>query len=105
VAERIEWDAAAAEHICNRSIRYPAAVDIEPAWTSEVVADPDRLVDEPDPHSAHLNSVRIVGYSPTASMVITVAALRDRYGVLQGASAWKTRGAALRQYMRGKRDD
>jgi hypothetical protein len=105
VAEWIEWDAVAAEHIRTRSIRYPGAVDIDPAWTSEVVADPDRLVDDPDPRSAHVNSVRVVGYSPTAGMVITVAALRDRHGVLHGASAWKTRGAAWRQYMEGRGDD
>jgi hypothetical protein len=101
---RIEWDAVAAEHIRNRSARYSAAVDIDPAWTNEVVADPDRMVDEPDPHSAHLNSVRIVGYSSRAGMVITVVALRDRAGVLHGASAWKTRDAAWRQYMEGRND-
>jgi hypothetical protein len=105
VAEWIEWDATAAGHIRTRSTRYEQAVDIDPAWTGEVVTDPDRLVDEPDPRSAHLNSVRVVGYSPTAGMVITVVALRDRDGVLRGASAWKTRGAAWRQYMEGRTDD
>lgn len=103
--ERVEWDEAAAEHIRTRSTRYDGAVDIDPAWTSEIVTDPDRLVDEPDPRSAHVNSVRIVGYSPTAGMVLTVVALRDRSGVLHGASAWRTRGAALRQYMEGTDDD
>ncbi|MGH3769271.1 MAG: hypothetical protein ACRDTX_29680, partial [Pseudonocardiaceae bacterium] len=43
------------------------------------------------PQSAHANSVRIVGYSPSAGMLITVVALRDRHGVLHGASAWRTR--------------
>src|SRR5664280_741846 len=61
--ERISWDDAATDHIRTRSARYPAAADIDPAWTVEVVHDPDRLVDEPDPRSAHINSVRIVGYS------------------------------------------
>jgi len=105
VSERIEWSDTAAQHIRTRSARYEGAVDIEPAWTSEVVADPDRLVDEPDPNSAHVNSARIVGYSPTAGVVLTVVALRDRRGVLHGASAWKTRGAALRQYAEGRSDD
>ena len=31
-------------------------------------------------------------------MVITVVALRDAQGIQHGATAWKTRGAALRQY-------
>ena len=105
MAERIEWDETATKHIRTRSDRYEAALDIDPAWTSEVVVDPERLVDEPDPRSAHANSVRIVGYSPTAGMVITVVALRDRQGVLRGATAWKTRGAALRQYMEVTSDD
>lgn len=105
VAERIEWDSNAADHIRTRSARYGGAADIDPAWTIEVVGDPDRLVDEPDPRSAHANSVRIVGYSPTARTVITVVALRDPRGVLRGASAWKTRGAPLRQYLEDKPDD
>lgn len=47
-----------------------------------MVNDPDRLVDEPDPRSAHANSVRTVGYSPTAQTVITVVALRGHTGPL-----------------------
>ncbi|HVX43247.1 MAG TPA: transposase [Mycobacteriales bacterium] len=99
--ERIEWDAKSADHIRTRSDRYEGAIDVAPEWTAEVVVDPDRLVDEPDPNSAHANSVRIVGYSFSAQMVITVVALRDRYGGLHGASAWKTTGVALRQYLEG----
>lgn len=101
----IEWDSNAADHIRTRSARYADAVDIDPDWTVEVVNDPDRLVDEPDPRSAHANSIRIVGYSPTARMVITVVALRDARGVLRGTSAWKTRGAPLRQYLEDRPDD
>lgn len=105
MVEQIEWGSEAAEHIRTRSTRYAEAVDIDPAWTVDVLSDPDRLVDEPDPRSAHLNSVRVVGYSPTARMVITIVALRDASGVLHGASAWKTRGAPLRQYLKGRSDD
>jgi hypothetical protein len=75
----------------------PEDTDIDPSWTAEAVSDPQRLVDEPDPKSSHLNSVRTIGYSPTAQIVITVVALRDARGI-HGATAWKTRGAALRQY-------
>jgi hypothetical protein len=38
-------------------------------------------------------------------MVITIVALRDANGVLHGASAWKTTGAALRQYLEVDPDD
>lgn len=105
MAERVAWDGGKSGHIRTRSARYADAVDIDPAWTVEAVNDPDRLVDEPDPRSAHANGVRIVGYSPTARMVITVVALRDAQGVLRGASAWKTTGAPLRQYLEGRPDD
>jgi hypothetical protein len=97
--EWIEWDHEAADHIRTRSAHYAGAVGVEPAWTVEVVNDPDRLVDKPDPISAHLNSVRVIGYSATARAVVTVLALRDVRGVLCGASAWRTRGAPLRQYL------
>ena len=105
VPERIEWDDDAAHHIRTRSQRYPDAVDIEPSWTVEVVHDPDRIVDEPDPLSAHANSVRVVGYSHSAAMVITVMALRDQVGVLRGATAWRTTGRPRRQYREGRFDD
>lgn len=94
----VEWDAESAEHIRTRSARYVGSTDIEPEWTTEVVNDPD-------PKSAHANSVRTIGYSAGAQMVVTVVALRDTHGVLHGASAWKTTGAALRQYLEGKTDE
>ncbi|MER7115394.1 hypothetical protein [Saccharomonospora azurea] len=105
MVERIEWDEEARKHILTRSARYADSVDIDPGWTAEAVNEPDRLVDEPDPRSAHANSVRVVGYSPSAQMVITVVALRGVAGVLHGASAWKTRGAPLRQYWKGAGDE
>lgn len=71
----------------------------------EAVNDPDRIVDEPDPQSVHANSVRLVGYSLSAVMVITVVALRDPQGVLHGASAWRTTGKPRRQYWEGRPDD
>jgi hypothetical protein len=47
-----------------------------------------RLVDEPDPKSRHLNSVRTTGYSPTAQMVITVV----RYAMPGRSSTAPARG-------------
>lgn len=84
MCKRIQWDDGAAHHIRTRSQRYPEGIDIEPAWTREAVDDPDRIVDEPDPQSAHANSVRLVGYSP---------------------SAWRTTGKPRRQYWEGRSDD
>ncbi|MGH3788826.1 MAG: hypothetical protein ACRDRG_20275 [Pseudonocardiaceae bacterium] len=103
--ERIEWVEERAHHIRTRSQRYPGATDIEPEWTVEVVNDPDRTVGEPDTHSAHANSVRVVGYSETAAMVITVVAIRDQQGTLRGASAWPTTGSTRREYWEGRSND
>lgn len=61
MAEQIELDGNAADHIRTRSSRYANAADIDLAWTVEVVNGPERLVDEPDLKSGHANSVRIVG--------------------------------------------
>ena len=105
MSERIDWDDDAAHHIRTRSQRYPDAVDIEPQWTAEAVNDPDRIVDEPDRQSAHVNSVRVVGYSHSAAMMITVVALRDRDGTLHGATAWRTTGKPRRQHLEGAADD
>ena len=96
--EQIEWSDEAAAHIRTRSARYPGDTDIEPDWTTEAVNDPLRLVAEPDPKSAHGNSVRTTGYSHTGQMVITVVALRDPGGLQHGATAWKARGADRRRY-------
>lgn len=59
----------------------------------------------PTPRSAHANSVRVVGYSPSGAMVITVVAQRDRHGVLRGATAWRTSGRQRRRYREGLADD
>jgi hypothetical protein len=61
VAETIASDDDAGEHLRTRSTRYPGAIDIDPAWPVDVVNNPERLPDEPDPRSVHTNSVRIVG--------------------------------------------
>lgn len=92
------WDDEDAEHIRTRSSRYPGANDIEPAWTVEAAGDPHRLVHAPDARS-RAGHARIVGYSPTAGFVLTVIVdPADDSGV----TAWKTRGADLREYLEGK---
>lgn len=98
MAEELWWDDADAEHIRRRSDRYSGAVNIEPAWTLEAAADPRRVVRDPDPKS-HLGAVRIIGYSPSAGCVLTVIKDPVDHG---GITAWKARGADLRDYLEGK---
>jgi hypothetical protein len=91
------WDGEHDEHIRNRSVRYPGAVDIEPASTLEAAADPHRIVRDPDPKS-QWGYIRIIGYSASAEAVFTVVV---RPGDHAGIIAWPTRGADLRAYRRG----
>lgn len=100
VPAELWWDDEDADHIRTRSQRYPGANDIEPSWTVEAAADPRRVVRAPDGHS-RVGHTRIIGYSPSAGFVLTVIVdPADDSGV----TAWKTRGADLRDYLEGKGD-
>lgn len=92
------WDEEDAEHIRTRSVRYPRADDIEPSWTLEAADDQHRIVRDPDPKS-WAGYVRLIGLSPTAGFVLTVIIDSEDWS---GVSAWKTRGADLREYLDGK---
>lgn len=98
VENTLWWDPADAEHILTRSTRYPGGYDIEPAWTQEAAADTHRIVREPDPKS-RVGYTRLIGYSHTAGFVLTV--IIDPHDD-SGVTAWKTRGADLRDYLEGK---
>lgn len=85
-------------HIRTRSQRYSGATNIEPSWTVEAAADRDGIVREPDPKS-RVGYTRVIGYSPTAEFVLTVIIDPDDSS---GVTAWKTRGADLRDYLQRK---
>ncbi|WHT20733.1 hypothetical protein N8J89_06600 [Crossiella sp. CA-258035] len=95
------WDDEDAEHIRQRSPRYPGATDIEPAWTLEAAADPHRITREPDPKSRS-GHTRIVGYSLSAGFVLTVIIDPEDHS---GVTAWKTSGADLREYLGDRRGE
>jgi len=99
----VRWTQARREHIATRSYRYPDAIDIDVAWATEAVADPQARTSDPDPQS-HTGAVRIVGYSPAAGFVVTVIAARIE-GELWGVTAWKTTGAERRTYQEAHDDD
>ena len=98
VADRLWWDEEDAEHIRTRSVRYPGAVDLEPAWTLEAAADPDSLVRQPDPKS-RVGYTRLIGHSPSAGAVLTV--IIDPHDG-SGVTAWIARGTDLRHYLHSK---
>lgn len=72
------WDDEDAAHIRSRSLRYPGSI-----------------VRDPDPKS-RVAYVRLIGYSKTAGFVVTVIIDPED---ASGVTAWKTRGADLREYL------
>ena len=92
------WEDKDADYIRSRSDRYAGAVDIEPVWTLEAVADPHQINRDPDPKSRR-GDIRVIGYSPSAGFVVTVII---RFADHSGANAWKTSGADLHAYQQGK---
>lgn len=60
----IEVDVPDPVHL-RRSLRYPNAVDIDPAAAIEAALDPSGLIAR-DPKSRTGEAIRIIGYSPTA---------------------------------------
>jgi len=99
VAEFIEWDPEDAAYIASRSARYPGARDVDPAWTQEVLDDPDLVALEPDPKS-RLGASRFIGESPGADTVLVVIAYRDLDGELHGINAWLATGRDLALYLK-----
>jgi uncharacterized DUF497 family protein len=92
--DRLDWQYRD-EYIRTRSARHSGDADIEPEWANEAFADDDALVDSPDPASKSGKTDRLVGYSPSARMVIVVIYLRrERIGV----NAWKANAAQNRRY-------
>jgi hypothetical protein len=100
VAVELWWDDEDAQHIRTRSSRYPGANDIEPAWTLEAAADQHRIERARDARR-RAGHTRVVGYSSSAGFVLTVI-IDPADG--SGVTAWKTRGANLRDYLTGKED-
>ncbi|MGH3772939.1 MAG: hypothetical protein ACRDRW_16360 [Pseudonocardiaceae bacterium] len=91
------WDDEDADCIRHRSERYPGALNIEPEWTWEAAADPRVIVRDPDPKS-HTGAIRLIGYSPGAGFVLMVIVDSVDWA---GITAWKARGADLRNYLEG----
>ena len=94
--ENIDWRHRGA-YIRTRSTRRSGETDIDPDWASEAAADPVAQVIDPDPASKSGRSARVIGYSPTADMVITVIVLEDD-GITYGVNAWRANPSDERDY-------
>jgi len=92
---RLWWEDEDAAHIRTRSTRYPGAPDIDPAWTLEAAADPDRVLRNPVPRS-RVGYPRLIGHSPTADFVITLIADPDDWSGVHRLEDHRSRPARLR---------
>jgi len=99
-AVEIAWADEDADYIRSRSSRYSGALDLEPAWTREVLTDMNLVQLSPYPGS-RIGATGFVGYSPSAQRVLVVLAYRDLDGDLHGLNAWPASGRDLATYNEG----
>jgi hypothetical protein len=64
---------------------------------NEALADPDRVVLDPDPASRSSVSIRTIGYSPSRGGLLTVLTVEE-YGVVYGLNAWESNPTDQRRY-------
>jgi hypothetical protein len=96
---RLDWQYRG-DYIRTRSTRSPGDTDIDPRWADEAFGDPNALVDSPDPASRSGATDRLVGYSPSARVVMIVIYLRDG---LIGVNAWKANETQSARYWEEER--
>ena len=93
------WAEEDAAYIRSRSTRYPGALDIEPAWTWEVLAD-ERLVELSPYPGSRVGAPGFIGFSPSAGKVLVVIAYRDLDDDLHGMNAWPATRRDLNTYLK-----
>lgn len=98
------WADEDADYIRSRSKRYRGALDIEPAWTQEVLADEHLVAVFPYP-SSRVGASGFIGYSPSAERVLTVIAYHGLDGELHGMNSWPASGRDLATYRKAVADD
>jgi hypothetical protein len=98
------WAEEDADYIRRRSSRYSGALDLQPAWTQEVMADEHLLELSPYPAS-RVRASGFIGYSPSAGRVLVIIAYRDLDGECHGMNAWPASGRDLTTYRKAVSDD
>lgn len=86
----------ATDHITAKHMLTPAIAD-------EVLADPNRLVLNPDPSSTSGKSVRVIGYSRAAGTLVTVIVVPED-GVLWDVNAWTSNPTDRNKYHTRRED-
>lgn len=70
---------------------------VTPAAADEAIADPNRLVIDPDPASISGRTIRVVGWSTSCRALLTVIVLPDEE-TLWGVNAWPANTTDRRRY-------
>lgn len=76
---------------------YIAKHGMTPTLADEAVADPNRLVIDPDPASESGRTVRVIGWCHSLGKVVTVILLPDG-GTTWGVNAWPSNTTDQRRY-------
>lgn len=88
------------EHIEGRSQRKnEAEQDILVRWADEAYLDPQAVVFDPDYASNSGLSVRTIGWSDRAGLIITVITVRDEDHHLWGATAFRANPTDEHHYL------
>jgi hypothetical protein len=89
VFEEVDWS--------KRGDYMMAKHQLTPAMAHEALADPARLLLDPDPASGSGRSVGIIGWSVTYGGLVTVIVLEDR-GHEYGVNGWPANDVDRRRY-------
>ncbi|MCF8588397.1 transposase [Gordonia liuliyuniae] len=68
------------------------------AWANEALADPDALVEVPDPASKSGVSDRTTGWSTGAGDLVVVITTNEEDGTTYGLNGWLANSTARRKY-------
>lgn len=98
------WTDEDSDYIRSRSERYQGGMDLQPAWTQELMSDEHLVQLSPYPAS-RVGASGFIGYSPSAARVLVVIAYQGVDGELHGMNAWPASGRDLATYNKAVSDD
>lgn len=101
---KLWWTEEDAAYIRSRSARYRGAVNLEPEWTQEVMAD-EHLVELSPYPASRVGASGFIGWSSSAGRVLVVIAYGDLDGELHGMNAWPASGRDLIFYQKAVAND
>jgi uncharacterized DUF497 family protein len=77
---------------------------VTPEQADEALDDPSAVIFDPDYNSTSGESVRTIGYSPSARDVLSVITVEED-GIVYGSNAWTSNSRDCRYYQQGGPDE